>query len=118
MRFVFQLLYGECGDFSLCVLEDNLIRKGCASNMSLLCEECGWKHSFSTSKKQGKSFEVKSANYLWNDNSWKGFCWCKGIILNYEYASIPNATEEAFLSNSHVNGRHIKVIANGRKRKE
>ena len=56
---VFSLLRcGECGDFSLLFMEDNLKRKGCASTLRLLCEQCGWKHSFCTSKKQGKSFEV------------------------------------------------------------
>ena len=48
---------GECGDFSLLCMEDNLKRKGCASTLRLLCEQCGWKHSFCTSKKQGRVFK-------------------------------------------------------------
>ena len=44
---------GECGDFSLLFLEDNLKR-------------------------------------LWYENSWKGLCWCKEILHNYEHASTSN----------------------------
>ena len=41
----------RCGDCST-------KRKGCASTLRLLCEHCGCKFSFCTSRKQGKSFEV------------------------------------------------------------
>ena len=53
-----QLRCRDCGNLSLLLMEDNLKRKGCASTLRLLCEHCGWKHSFCTSKKQGKSYEV------------------------------------------------------------
>ena len=43
---------GECGDFSLLFMEDNLKRKGCASTLRLLCEQCGWKHSFIQKSKE------------------------------------------------------------------
>ena len=41
----------RCGDCST-------KRKGCASTLRLLCEHCGWKFSFCTSRKQGKSYEL------------------------------------------------------------
>ena len=48
----------ECGESSLMFMEDEMNRKGCTSSSRLLCENCGWKASFYTSKQQGKSFEV------------------------------------------------------------
>ncbi|XP_068750970.1 uncharacterized protein [Montipora capricornis] len=48
----------ECGESSLSFMEDEIYRKGCASSLRLLCENCGWIYSFYTSKQQGKSFEV------------------------------------------------------------
>lgn len=48
----------QCGELDLLFMEDEINRKGCASSLRLLCENCGWKYSFYTSKQQGKSFEV------------------------------------------------------------
>ena len=48
----------QCGELDLLFMEDEINRKGCASSLCLLCENCGWKYSFYTSKQQGKSFEV------------------------------------------------------------
>ena len=48
----------ECGHFTLAFMENHLARKGCSSSLKLLCENCGWKQEFCSSKKQGKSFEV------------------------------------------------------------
>ena len=48
----------QCGQLDLLFMEDEINRKGCASSLRLLCENCGWKHSFYTSKQQGKSFEI------------------------------------------------------------
>jgi len=42
----------------LLFMQNELNRKACASSLHLLCENCGWKHSFYTSEQQGKSFEV------------------------------------------------------------
>ena len=36
----------ECGEMDLLFMEDELDRKGCALSLRLLCENCGWKHSF------------------------------------------------------------------------
>lgn len=33
-----QLRCGDCGNFSLLLMEDNMKRKGCASTLRLLCE--------------------------------------------------------------------------------
>ena len=44
----------ECGELNLLFMDRN--RKGCASSLRLLCENCDWKLSFYTSKQQGKSY--------------------------------------------------------------
>lgn len=80
--------------------------------MRLPCEQCGCKHSFSTLKKQGNSFEVnRRIIYGMKTHG-------KGSTGERECCSIMNTppppTENAFLSNLRVNGRHIEVIANGR----
>jgi len=53
-----KLRCGECGEYSILLMEDELNRKGCASSLRLICERCGWKQQFYTSKRQRKSFEV------------------------------------------------------------
>ena len=52
------LRFHQCGELDLLYMEDEINRKSCASSLRLLCENCGWKHWFYTSKQQGKSFEV------------------------------------------------------------
>ena len=104
-----QLRCDECSDFSLQFTEDNLKQKGCASILRLLCEECGWKHSFCTSKKQGKSFEIDRRLVYGMRTLGKGYAGARKFctVMNMP----PPPTEKAFLSNSHVISRHIKVIA-------
>jgi len=48
----------ECSNFSITLIENRFQRNGCASNLKIFCESCGWKSDFFTSKKQTKSFEV------------------------------------------------------------
>ena len=93
----------------LLFMEDNLNRKGCALTLRLLCEQCGWKHSFCTSKKQGKSFEVNRRLVYGMRTLGKGYAGARKFcsVMNMP----PPPTEKAFLSNSRVIGRHIKVIA-------
>ena len=80
-------------------------RKGCASNLRLLCEQCGWTHSFCTSKKQGKSFEINRRLVYGMRTLGKGYAGARKFctVMNMP----PPPTEKAFLSNS----RHIKAIA-------
>lgn len=107
---VFSLLRcGECGDFSLLFMEDNLKWKGCASTLRLLCEQCGWKHSFCTSKKQGKSFEVNRRIVYGMRTLGKGYAGARKFCTIMNMPPPPN--EKAFLSNSRVIGRHMKAIA-------
>ena len=110
-----QLRCGECGDFSLLFTEDNLKRKVCASTCRLLCEQCGWKHSFCTTKKQGKSFEINRRLVYGMRTLGKGYAGARKFctVMNMP----PPPTEKAFLSNSRVIGRHIKVIAKETMRK-
>ena len=95
--------------FQSSVYKDNLKRKGCASTLRLLCEQCGWKHSFCTSKKQGKSFEMNRRLVYGMRTLGKGYAGARKFctVMNMP----PPPTEKAFLSNSRVIGRHIKVIA-------
>ena len=56
---VFELMpCKDCGEFSLTLSEVSFMRKGCSSCLRLFCTSCGWKHSFYTSKKLKKHFEV------------------------------------------------------------
>ena len=48
----------QCGELDILCMEDEIHGKDCALSLRLLCENCGWKHSFYTSKQQGKGFEV------------------------------------------------------------
>ena len=48
----------QCGELDLLCMEDEIHGKDCASSLRLLYENCGRKHSFYTSKQQGKGFEV------------------------------------------------------------
>ena len=104
-----QLRCGDCGNFSLLLMEDNMKRKGCASTLRLLCEHCGWKHSFCTSKKQGKSYEVNRRLVYGMRTIGKGYAGARKFcaIMNMP----PPPTEKAFIFNSRVIGRHVKEIA-------
>ena len=90
-------------------MEDNLNQMGCASTLHLFCEQCGWKHSFCTSKKQGKSFEVNRRLVYGMRTLVKGYAGARKFcsVMNMP----PPPTEKAFLGNSCVISRHIKVIA-------
>ena len=104
-----QLRCGDCGNFNLLLMEDNMKRKGCASTLRLLCEHCGWKHSFCTSKKQGKSYEVNRRLVYGMRTIGKGYAGARKFcaIMNMP----PPPTEKAFIFNSRVIGRHVKEIA-------
>ena len=50
-----QLRCHECGELNLLFIDRNSLfmyrnRKGCASSLRLLCENCGWNLSFDISK--------------------------------------------------------------------
>ena len=56
---VFELI--RCRDYgklSIILSEVSFKRKGCSSCLRLFCTSCGWNHSFYTSKKVKKHFEV------------------------------------------------------------
>ena len=48
----------ECFASDLIVQELAMKRKGCASNLRLLCCSCGWNEDFYTSAQIGRFFEV------------------------------------------------------------
>lgn len=58
---VFELICRrDCGKLSITLSEVSFKRKGnrCSSCLRLFCTSCGWNHSFYTSKKVKKHFEV------------------------------------------------------------
>ena len=56
---VFELICcRDCGKLSIILSEVSFKRKGCSSCLRLFCTSCGWNHSFYTSKKVKKHFEV------------------------------------------------------------
>ena len=56
---VFELIRcRDCGKLSIILSEVSFKRKGCSSCLCLFCTSCGWNHSFYTSKKVKKHFEV------------------------------------------------------------
>ena len=42
----------ECGNFTLTLIENSFKKKGCASYLRILCENCGWKKEVYSSKKK------------------------------------------------------------------
>ena len=103
-----QLRCGDCGSFSLLLMEDSTKRKGCASTLRLLCEHCGWKFSFCTSRKQGKSYEVNRRLVYGMRTIGKGYAGARKFCAIMNMPSPP--TEKAFIFNSQVIGRHVKII--------
>ena len=82
-------------------------QKGCASTLHLLCKQCGWKHSFCISKKQGKSFEVNWQFVYGMRTLEKG---CAGARKFCKIEDMPpTLTEKAFLSHLSIIGSHMKV---------
>ena len=99
----------ECGNFQVTLMENHFERKGCASSLRLLCENCGWKLEFNTSKKQTKSFEVNrrlvyAMRLLGKGHSGaKRFC----TLMNMP----PPPTARAYAKSSRTIGKNIKKIA-------
>lgn len=97
-----QLWCGKCNNFSLLFMENNSKFKGCALSLRLLCEHCGWNHSFYTSKKQGKSFEINWRLVYGMRTLGKGYAGAR------KFCSVrnmpPPPTERAFLSSLCVIG--------------
>ena len=104
-----QLRCGDCCSFSLVLMGDSTKRKGCASTLRLLCEHCGWKLSFCTSRKQGKSYEVNRRLVYGMRTIGKGYAGARKFCAIMNMPSPP--TEKAFIFNSRVIGRHVKIIA-------
>ena len=103
-----QLRCGDCGSFSLVLMEDSTKRKGCALTLRLLCEHLGWKFSLCTSRKQGKSYEVNRLLVYGMRTIGKGYAGARKFCAIMNMPSPP--TEKAFIFNSQVIGRHVKII--------
>ena len=103
-----QLRCGDCGSFSLVLMEDSTKRKGCASTLRLLCEHFSWKFSFCTSRKQGKSYEVNRRLVYGMRTIDKGYAGARKFCAIMNMPSPP--TEKAFIFNSRIIDRHVKII--------
>ena len=103
-----QLRCGDCGSFSLVLMEDSTKRKGCALTLRLLSEHLGWKFSLCTSRKQGKSYEVNRLLVYGMRTIGKGYAGARKFCAIMNMPSPP--TEKAFIFNSQVIGRHVKII--------
>ena len=82
-----QLRCGDCGSFSLLLMEDSTKRKGCASTLRFLCEHWGWKFSFCTSRKQGKSYEVNRRLVYGMRTIGKGYAGARKFCAINEHAN-------------------------------
>ena len=89
---------GDCGSFSLVLMEDSTKWKGCASTLHLLCEHCGSKFSLCTSKKQGKSYEVNWHLVYGMRTIGKGYAGARNFCAIMNMPS--PQTEKAFIFNS------------------
>ena len=78
------------------------------STLRLLCEHFGWKFSLCTSRKQGKSYEVNRLLVYGMRTIGKGYAGARKFCAIMKMPSPP--TEKAFIFNSQVIGRHVKII--------
>ena len=81
------------------------------STLRLLCEHFGWKFSLCTSRKQGKSYEVNRLLVYGMRTIAKGYAGARKFCAIMNMPSPP--TEKAFIFNSQVIGRHVKIIQKG-----
>ena len=68
----------------------------------------GWKFSFCTSRKQGKSYEVNRLLVYGMRTIGKGYAGARKFCAIMNMPSPP--TEKAFIFNSRIIGRHVKII--------
>ena len=78
------------------------------STLRLLCEHFGWKFSLCTSRRQGKSYEVNRLLVYGMRTIGKGYAGARKFCAIMNMPSPP--TEKAFIFNSQVIGRHVKII--------
>jgi len=88
-------------------MENHFERKG--SSLRLLCENCGWKHEFNTSKKQSKSFEVIRRFIYAMRSLGKGHSGAKLFcaLMNMP----PSPTARSYGKSTRTIGKNIKQIA-------
>lgn len=87
---VFSLMQcNNCGESNIQLSEISFQRHGCASCLRVLCMNCGWKHTFYTSKKSVPVLRSQQKACLWHENDGSRPSVSKTILWNYEYASCP-----------------------------
>lgn len=106
-RVFSSLRCADCGCFTL--TENTISRKGCASELRVLCHNCGWRNEFYTSKKQAKSFEVNRRLVYSMRSLGKGHSGAKKFcnMMNMP----PPSTAKPFSKSSKTITKHIKMIA-------
>ena len=99
----------ECGNFTLTLIENSFKRKGCASYLRILCENCGWKKEDYSSKKQTQCFEVNRRLVYAMRSLGKGHSGAKKFctLMNMP----PPSGAKPFAKSSHTIVKHVKNIA-------
>ena len=97
-----------CECLSLILMEGSSKRHGCASELRILCEGCGWLNTFFTSKKQRKSFEV-NRRLVYMRSIGKGHSGAKKFcaFMNMPQPSKPKPYQKS----SKTITKHLKSIA-------
>ena len=97
----------ECS--KLVLMEGNSRRHGCASELRILCEGCGWMKTFFTSKKPGKCFEVNRRLVYAMRSLGKGHSGAKKFCA---YMNMPPPSRaKPYKKNSKTITKHLKSIA-------
>ena len=87
---VFELIRcRDCGKLSVILSEVSFKRKGCSSCLRLFCTSYGWNHSFYTSKKVKKHFEVNRRLVYGMRSIGQGASFCG--VMNMPPPPKPNA---------------------------
>ena len=98
-----------CECLSLILMESSSKRHGCASELRIMCEGCGWLNTFFTSKKQRKSFEVNRRLVYAMRSIGKGHSGAKKFcaFMNMPQPSKPKPYQKS----SKTITKHLKSIA-------
>ena len=108
-RVFSSLRCADCGCFTLTLMENTISRKGCASELRVFCQNCGWRNEFYTSKKQSKSFEVNRRLVYSMRSLGKGHSGAKKFCTMMNMP--PPSTAKPFSKSSKTITKHIKMIA-------
>lgn len=99
----------ECYQLTIALMENNQKRQGCASQLKVICQNCGWKEDFFTSPKGEKAYDVNRRFVYAMRSLGKGHSGAK------KFCGLMNMPEplaqSAYWSTSKIIGQHVKTIA-------